>query len=48
MFEAFTLRSETVEEQEETVRTLVGKLGETNRKFFYKQFICGLGTFAWG
>ncbi len=38
MFEAFTLKSETVEEQEETVRTLVGKLGETNRKFFYKQF----------
>ena len=38
MFEAFTLRSETVEEQEENLRTLIGELEETNRKFFFKRF----------
>ena len=39
MFEAFTLRSQTVEEQEENLRTTAGELEETERKFFFKRFI---------
>ena len=38
MFEAFTLRSQTVEEQEENLRTTAGELEETERKFFFKRF----------
>ena len=38
MFEAFTLRSQTVEEQEENLRTTAGELEETETKFFFKRF----------
>ena len=38
MFEAFTLRADTVEEQEESLRTLVRGLEESDRKFFFKRF----------
>ena len=38
MFEAFTLRSQTVEEQEENLRNTAGELEETERKFFFKRF----------
>ncbi len=38
MFEAFTLRSQTVEKQEENLRTTAGELEETERKFFFKRF----------
>ena len=38
MFEAFRLRSQTVEEQEENLRTTAGELEETQRKFFFKRF----------
>ena len=38
MFEAFTLRSQAVEEQEENLRTTAGELEETKRKFFFKRF----------
>ena len=38
MFEAFTLRSQTVEEQEEHLRTTAGELEETERKIFFKRF----------
>ena len=38
MFEAFRLRSQTVEEQEENLRSTAGELEETERKFFFKRF----------
>ena len=38
MFEAFTLRSQIVEEQEENLRSSFRELEETERKFFFKRF----------
>ena len=38
MFEAFVLRSETVEEQEEKLRASVRELNEVERKLFFKLF----------
>ena len=38
MFEAFVLKSEIVEEQEEKLRASVRELNESERKFFFKSF----------
>ena len=38
MFEAFVLKSEIVEEQEEKLRASVRELNESERKFFFKIF----------
>ena len=38
MFEAFVLKSEIVEEQQEKLRASVRELNESERKFFFKSF----------
>ena len=38
MFEAFRLRFDAVEQEEEDLRTLVGGLDEANRKIYFKRF----------
>ena len=38
MFEAFTLKSEEVEQKEDELRSEISALNEEHRKFFYKSF----------